>query len=95
MILMELIDGKNLFDTILEIGWLSTELVRFFFATYVLALEYLHEKDIIYRDVKPENAVIEPNGYLKLIDLGTSRKLTPSTGYRSFTIIGTPHYMAP
>jgi cGMP-dependent protein kinase len=95
LILMELIDGKDFFDTILEIGWLSSDQIRFFFATFVLGLEAMHERDIIYRDVKPENAVIEPSGYLKLIDFGTARKLSPSTGYRSFTIIGTPHYMAP
>jgi cGMP-dependent protein kinase len=38
---------------------------------------------------------MEPSGYLKIIDLGTARKLHSAAGYRSFTIIGTPHYMAP
>ena len=95
MILMELIDGKDLFDTVVEIGWLSSEMVQFFFASFVLALEELHEHDIIYRDIKSENAVIDSKGYLKIIDLGTARKLDSSSGYRSFTIIGTPHHIAP
>jgi len=42
LILMELIDGKDFFDTILEIGWLSSEQIQFFFATFVSALEFLH-----------------------------------------------------
>jgi cGMP-dependent protein kinase len=95
MILMELIDGKDFFDTIMEIGWLTSELIQFFFASFVLALEFLHENDVIYRDIKPENAVVEAKGYLKIIDLGTARKLDSASGFRSFTIIGTPHYMAP
>jgi cGMP-dependent protein kinase len=95
MILMELIDGKDFFDTIMEIGWLTSELIQFFFASFVLVLEFLHENDVIYRDIKPENAVVEAKGYLKIIDLGTARKLVSASGFRSFTIIGTPHYMAP
>ncbi len=50
---------------------------------------------MIYRDIKPENAVVEAKGYLKILDLGTARKLESASGFRSFTIIGTPHYMAP
>jgi cGMP-dependent protein kinase len=95
MILMERIDGKDLFDAVMEIGWLSSEMIQFFFASFVLAIEALHEHDIIYRDIKPENAVMDSKGYLKIIDLGTARKLDSSSGYRSFTIVGTPHYMAP
>ena len=39
--------------------------------------------------------MVESAGYLKLIDMGTAKRLKPSNGYRTFTIIGTPHYMAP
>ncbi len=42
LILMELIDGKDFFDTILEIGWLNSEYIQFFFASFVLALEFMH-----------------------------------------------------
>ena len=52
-------------------------------------------KNIIYRDLKPENVMVEGTGYLKLIDMGTAKRLKSSNGYRTFTIIGTPHYMAP
>lgn len=39
--------------------------------------------------------MVENNGYLRLIDMGTAKELTQSKGFRTFTIIGTPHYMAP
>lgn len=45
----------------------------------------------MYRDLKPENAAIDANGYLHLIDLGTAKQLTEESeaGLRTFTIIGT------
>jgi cGMP-dependent protein kinase len=39
--------------------------------------------------------MVENNGYLKLIDMGTAKLLKNGNGFRTFTIIGTPHYMAP
>ena len=45
--------------------------------------------------MKPENAIVDKNGYLRLIDMGAAKKLSESNGYRTFTVIGTPHYMAP
>jgi cGMP-dependent protein kinase len=55
------------------------------------AINYLHERKIIYRDIKPENIIVLKNGYLKLIDFGTAKEIED----RTKTIIGTPHYMAP
>jgi cGMP-dependent protein kinase len=59
-----------------------------------LCIEYLHTNDIIYRDIKPENILVDHLGTLKLIDLGTAKNLKALRG-RTYTIIGTPHYMAP
>lgn len=54
-------------------------------------------QNIIYRDVKPENFMVDSQGQLKLMDLGTSKVLKgkKDIGNRTYTIIGTPHYMAP
>lgn len=57
----------------------------------MLAVEYLHERNLIYRDTKPENIIVSDNGYIKLIDFGTAKIISDSTS----TVIGTSHYMAP
>lgn len=56
-------------------------------------MEYLHTHHIVYRDIKPENVMVDHHGYIRLIDMGTA-KILKGKG-RTFTIIGTPHYMAP
>jgi cGMP-dependent protein kinase len=58
-------------------------------------LEYLHSNHIVYRDLKPENLIIEPDGFLKLIDMGTNKMLKRSNLLRTFTVLGSPHYLAP
>ncbi len=57
-------------------------------------MEYMHNNSIIYRDIKPENIMVDAKGYMKLIDMGTA-KFLKGKGGKTFTIIGTPHYMAP
>jgi cGMP-dependent protein kinase len=85
----------ELFDVIREIGILKRPEAVFYTANIIMAIEYLHTLNIIYRDLKPENMMVEESGYLRLIDLGTAKRLEKGKGFRTFTMIGTPHYMGP
>ena len=89
--LMDYIKGKELFDVIRDIGLLNKFQTQFYGASIMLAVQYLHERKFIYRDIKPENIMVLGNGYIKLIDFGTAKEIDDKTK----TIIGTPHYMAP
>ena len=52
-------------------------LARFYIASIVLALEYLHENSIVYRDLKPENVFIDSQGFVKLGDFGFAKVIGP------------------
>jgi protein kinase X len=66
---------------------------RFYAAQIVCCFEYLHSKQLIYRDLKPENVLMMQNGYLKLSDFGFLKKL--KVNERAYTFCGTPEYLAP
>ena len=89
--LMDFIKGKELFDVLRDIGMLNKFQAQFYSASIMLAVQYLHERKIVYRDIKPENIMVVTNGFIKLIDFGTAKSIKDRTN----TIIGTPDYMAP
>jgi len=95
--LVEYVRGLELFDVIREMGLLNSADSQFYIGSMLLAIEYLHAQQIVYRDIKPENIMIDDKGYLKMIDMGTAKPLKGKNpaGNRTFTVIGTPHYMAP
>jgi protein kinase A len=64
-------------------------------AEIVLAIESLHSKGIIYRDLKPENVLIDAEGHVKLIDFGFAKCLKNIYHDRAYTNCGTPGYCAP
>jgi len=88
--LTEFLGGGDLFYAIREIGFLTKLHTQFFSGSIALALEYLHARGIMYRDLKPENVLLDFNGSAKLVDFGCCNKEV-----RTHTLIGTPDYMAP
>ena len=93
-LLIEFVNGNNL-DQILSKRPQKQNIyeTQFYIGSILLMLDYLQKKFIAHRDIKPSNIMVDNNGYLKMIDFGTSKILTLSD-YTS-TIIGTPHYIAP
>lgn len=72
---MEFVKGGELFTHIIQKKRFDEESTKFIVAQIASAMGYLHSKEIIYRDLKPENVLIEADGYIKLIDFGLSRIL--------------------
>lgn len=68
----------------------TVEVMRFYLACVVLGLEAIHQHDICYRDLKPENMMMSSSGYCQLADFGLAKKTR-----RTFTFCGSPQFMAP
>ena len=92
--IMEFIQGGELFFHLHRETRFDDEKTRFYIAELILVLNFLHKNKIIYRDIKPENILLDNQGHIKLTDFGLSR-LCSGKNEKAFTICGTPYYMAP
>jgi len=92
--ILDFLNGGELFHHLKQEGRFSEGRTRFYAAEIVLAIECLHQKNIIYRDLKPENVLLDYEGHIKLTDFGLSKQ--GLVGDRNtFTFCGTPEYLAP
>ncbi|KIH69142.1 kinase domain protein [Ancylostoma duodenale] len=88
------LNGGELFSHLQKEKHFSEARTRFYAAQIASALGYLHENNIIYRDLKPENLLLDKDGYLVLTDFGLCKEgMTPNT--LTSTFCGTPEYLAP
>jgi len=73
----------------------SEDTAKFLCGEILLALEYLHSNGIIYRDLKPENLLINKEGHIIMTDFGLSKEGLNDPNDRTGTFCGTPEYLAP
>ncbi|TLD33248.1 hypothetical protein PspLS_00465 [Pyricularia sp. CBS 133598] len=88
---MDFVEGGELFSLLRKSGRFPNPVAKFYAAEVTLALEYLHAKNIIYRDLKPENLLLDRHGHLKITDFGFAKRVPDKT----WTLCGTPDYLAP
>lgn len=94
-IVMEYVEGESLDTYIHKKGKLSNEETEKIVAQIVSALSYLHSKDIVHRDIKPQNFKLQPDGTVKMLDFGIAKhKYSPRLTQQGF-VVGTTEYMAP
>ena len=105
---IELCPGGELWALSHKVG-LPFGLAQFYAAQMLEVLQYLHERDIVHRDVKPENVLLTASGHIKVIDFGTAKLLRHPIKLSSDTeqdnkglrrgkfkeFVGTPEYMSP
>ena len=86
--------GGELFFHIQRVERFNEEATKFYAGELVLALGYLHKHNIIYRDLKPENVLIDKKGFIKVTDFGLSKQNIINTNQTN-SFCGTPEYLAP
>ena len=88
--------GGEIFSYLRKARRFPESTTRFYAAEITLALQYLHSAhNIAYRDLKPENILLDERGHIKLVDFGFAKSLDPKNDRLSYTLCGTPEYLAP
>eukprot|EP00347_Sterkiella_histriomuscorum_P001958 403370015 len=94
-LIMEYLSGGELFTLMKKQLTMDEESSKFYLAEILTGVEQLHGMNILYRDMKPENILIDAFGHVKLIDFGFSKQLKNIHKDRAYTNCGTPGYVAP
>eukprot|EP00516_Mucochytrium_quahogii_P002826 CAMPEP_0203756554 /NCGR_PEP_ID=MMETSP0098-20131031/9821_1 /ASSEMBLY_ACC=CAM_ASM_000208 /TAXON_ID=96639 /ORGANISM=" , Strain NY0313808BC1" /LENGTH=333 /DNA_ID=CAMNT_0050648481 /DNA_START=140 /DNA_END=1138 /DNA_ORIENTATION=- len=88
---LEYVNGGEFFTHLRRMGRLENNAAKFYCASVALIFSHLHKEDIIYRDLKPENLLLDHQGFLKITDFGFAKKVL----FKTYTLCGTPEYIAP
>ena len=90
-LLLEYVIGGEFFSHLRKAGRFPNDTAKFYAAQITLVFEHLHSMMILYRDLKPENLLLDSDGNCKVTDFGFAKKVE----YRTWTLCGTPEYLAP
>lgn len=86
--------GGDLAHHLNKVQLFDEKVAKFFIAEVVLAIEYIHSLNVIYRDMKPENILVDGDGHIKLADFGLAKEgIQDKMTAKSFC--GSPAYLAP
>lgn len=88
---LEYVPGGELFAHLRNAGRFTNVVASFYACEVVSVLDYLHSQSIVYRDLKPENLLLDATGHVKFTDFGFAKSLVD----RTWTLCGTPEYLAP
>ena len=94
LIIMEYINGGNLFNFVKKRRKLSEKTAKFLFRQIILGIKHIHSQNIVHRDIKLENIIIDLNNNVKICDFGIG-KVINSPDELLYDKCGTPMYMAP
>lgn len=96
-IVLEFVEGGELFDKIAKHGRLKEDEARRYFQQLINAVDYCHSRGVYHRDLKPENLLLDSYGVLKVSDFGLSAILSQQVRGDGLlhTACGTPNYVAP
>jgi serine/threonine protein kinase len=92
-LVMDYVRGGELFHLLRKLGRFKEDLARFYAAQVVLALDTIHGHGFIYRDIKPENILIDDDGNTKLVDFNLATLVDDTR--LAMTFCGTPEYISP
>jgi len=88
---LEYVVGGEFFTHLRKAGRFENAVSKFYAAQIVMIFDYLHKQDFIYRDLKPENLLLDNTGYIKITDFGFAKQVA----FKTYTLCGTPEYIAP
>ena len=71
---MDYCPGKDLLNQLMKTKTFNESQAKFYISELILAIEHLHQNNILYRDLKPENILIDVDGHIKLADFGLSKE---------------------
>jgi len=92
-LIVNYMNGGELFYHLRNVSKFNLETTKFYSAELLMGLKDLHDLNIIYRDMKPENILLNRKGHLKLTDFGLSKIILDDD--RAYSLCGTPEYLAP